>query len=257
MDFNRKNALSITCCLLACFYYYYYFRHSEDDYTKNVHQQKCHQEFLHKDAKSAMNRTKTEQCKKEIFEVACKNSQSLYPEFIQSQCNIEIKPEDIKKSYIGCFQDSFEKRILDGYKGSFKDQNSPQACFKHCAQLGYDFAGVQYSYECFCGNKIPNPDLKIDEKKCDLPCSGGDHQIDQSMSQNCGGYLTMNIYNLVSKQEVISSMKSSNYSDVRVSYLFVVHRRGLRQILRLFKLLYDEKDYFYFHVDQRDTYLYR
>ena len=189
MDFNRKNVLSLTCCLLACFYYYY-FRHSEDD-TKVY--QKCHHEFLHKDAKSAMNRTKTEQCRQEIFEVACKNSQSLYPEFIQSQCNIEIRPEDIQKSYLGCFQDSFEKRILDGYKGSFKNQNSPQTCFKHCAQLGYNFAGVQYSYECFCGNTKPNQNLKIDEKKCDLPCSSGS-QVDES--QTCGGYLTMNIYNL-------------------------------------------------------------
>ena len=146
MDFNRKNVLSLTCCFLACFYYYY-FRHSEDD-TKVY--QKCHQEFLHKDAKSAMNRTKTEQCRQEIFEVACRNSQSLYPEFIQSQCNIEIRPEDIQVS-----------------------------------------------------------------------------------------------------------MTSSPNSSVRVAYLFVVHGRGLRQILRLFKLLYDEKDYFYFHVDQRDTYLYR
>ena len=247
MDFNRKNVLSLTCCLLACFYYYY-FRHSEDD-TKVY--QKCHHEFLHEDAKSAMNRTKTEQCRQEIFEVACRNSQSLYPEFIQSQCNIEIRPEDIQKSYLGCFQDSFEKRILDGYKGSFKKQNSPAICFKHCAELGYNFAGVQYSYECFCGNTKPDQDLKIDEIKCDLPCSA---VVDQSQLQNCGGYLTMNIYNLASNQV---SMTSSPNSSVRVAYLFVVHGRGLRQILRLFKLLYDEKDYFYFHVDQRDTYLYR
>ena len=45
----------------------------------------CDEVLLHKDAKSALNRTKTTGCRNEILEVACKSNIDLYPEFIQSQ----------------------------------------------------------------------------------------------------------------------------------------------------------------------------
>ena len=103
------------------------------------------------------------------------------------QCNVDFTKEDVQESYIGCFQDSFERRLLDK-KINLKETNTPQTCNRYCAELGYAYAGVQWGLECHCGNKFPSNDLKIEEWKCDQSCSGESSQI-------CGGYLKMNLYN--------------------------------------------------------------
>ena len=65
--------------VLISFYVYLFCPNNSPD-TKV-----CDEVFLHKDAKSALNRTKTIECRNEILEVACKSNIDLYPEFIQSQ----------------------------------------------------------------------------------------------------------------------------------------------------------------------------
>ena len=52
-------------------------------------------------------------------------------------------------------------------------------------------------------------------------------------------------------------LKSENLPKIRVAYLFQVHGRSLRQIMRHLKWLYNDSDYFFFHVDSRSSYLHR
>ena len=49
--------------------------------------------------------------------------------------------------------------------------------------LGFTYAGVQFSGECFCGNTAPT----ITAQNCNMECSGNDKQI-------CGGVWAMNVY---------------------------------------------------------------
>ena len=67
----------------------------------------------------------------------------------------------------------------------------------------------------------------------------------------------MNVYKSLQINPVEDNQLQSTKNDVRVAYLFVVHGRSLRQILRHLKWLYNPKDYFFFHVDSRSAYLYR
>ena len=101
----------------------------------------CDEKQFHKDARSAINRTKTLECKNEIIEIACRNSIDLYPHFIKSQCDVHFQDADIKVGYLGCFQDSSETRLLEGMKVILKDRNAPKTCLKHCTEIGYEFAG--------------------------------------------------------------------------------------------------------------------
>ena len=61
-----------------------------------------------------------------------------------------------------------------------------ETCKKLC--LGFTYAGVQYSEECFCGNTAPT----ITAQNCDMECAGNAKQI-------CGGVWAMNVYSTKTK----------------------------------------------------------
>ncbi len=69
----------------------------------------------------------------------------------------------------------------------------------------------------------------------------------------------MNVYNArrweSRQQEQQSKLQTDEGRRVRIAYLFTVNGRAVRQVLRLFKLLFNEEDYFYFHVDSRQQYM--
>ena len=58
-----------------------------------------------------------------------------------------------------------------------------------CASRGYAYAGVQYTYECYCGNKQPATALKRADNECNRPCPG-------NSNEKCGGYWRMNVYSV-------------------------------------------------------------
>ena len=92
-------------------------------------------------------------------------------------------------SLIGCHRDSFESRLLTGSISKSQENNSKKHCIEKCKHEGYSLAGMQYGYECFCGDKSIKDltNFKIEEEKCNKKCPGAPNEI-------CGGYLTMNIY---------------------------------------------------------------
>ena len=61
-------------------------------------------------------------------------------------------------------------------------------CKKICFQdNNFQYAGVQYKHECFCGNDAPPSKYLLPMSQCDLPCSG-------DPSQKCGGVWKMNVF---------------------------------------------------------------
>ncbi|XP_052075053.1 IgGFc-binding protein-like isoform X1 [Mytilus californianus] len=89
-----------------------------------------------------------------------------------------------ESGYIGCYQDD-STRILP--KEVLKDKGmTVQKCQQFCGQNGFKFAGVEYGYECFCGNVL-RKDRKRKESDCKMPCSGNKRQI-------CGGAWRISIY---------------------------------------------------------------
>lgn len=50
---------------------------------------------------------------------------------------------------------------------------------------GLLYAGLEYSYECWCGN-IERA-IKLDDSECNMPCNGNSLQM-------CGGALALSVY---------------------------------------------------------------
>ncbi len=91
--------------------------------------------------------------------------------------------------YLGCFRDrgnpaGLDGRDLNGYMFESKHGMTPALCISVCREKGFAYAGVQYSYQCFCGNsygKYGRAD------NCDMRCSGNSHKI-------CGGSWANSVY---------------------------------------------------------------
>ena len=103
---------------------------------------------LHKDAKSAITRAKSEQCKNDLTTIACMSPSDLYPNHIPSFCNINIGEKDLNNAYLGCYRDSFDERILNNSKFSSKE-NSPQSCIRYCSESGFQYSGMYLSCNQF------------------------------------------------------------------------------------------------------------
>merc|ERR1712180_360152 len=71
-----------------------------------------------------------------------------------------------------------------GYPSS---NNSVTTCIKMCRSKGYTYAGVEYGYQCFCGNTPPPSSKILPQSQCWYKCYGDPDQF-------CGGFHTMNVY---------------------------------------------------------------
>merc|ERR1711962_75798 len=65
--------------------------------------------------------------------------------------------------------------------------NTPEHCIDLCRSKGYTYAGVEYGYQCFCGNDPPPSSSILPQSQCWYKCYG-------DPEQNCGGFHTMNVY---------------------------------------------------------------
>jgi hypothetical protein len=52
--------------------------------------------------------------------------------------------------------------------------------------VGFDLAGLQYRYECWCGSTVAGNSVRLPEERCNSPCP-------ESVSA-CGGYQAMSVY---------------------------------------------------------------
>ncbi|GKT44524.1 WSC domain-containing protein [Colletotrichum spaethianum] len=86
---------------------------------------------------------------------------------------------------LGCYTDSPSSRSLS-YKIPSFDKFSAAQCVSQCAGLGYQFAGLEYGSECFCGNTIDNGNSPA-SSGCDMSCAG-------NRFDTCGGAGRINIY---------------------------------------------------------------
>ena len=63
-----------------------------------------------------------------------------------------------------------------------------QKCLQICRTRGYEFSGLQWQIECYCGDMPSNGFELAWPGKCDERCAG-------DSSQMCGGSMAMNLYN--------------------------------------------------------------
>lgn len=88
----------------------------------------------------------------------------------------------------GCYTDNPGARTLT-IAIPLGNQNKISTCQEACYEAGYKFAGVEYSYECFCDTALKNgggpaPDGDVG---CNMACSG-------DITQICGGPSRLNLF---------------------------------------------------------------
>ena len=84
----------------------------------------------------------------------------VYPKSLPKYCKPRIDQAQAGVHH-GCYQDSFKQRLFSGSVTKFRDSNSADQCISHCVDNGYQYSGLQYGVECFCGNNKPDDKHKV------------------------------------------------------------------------------------------------
>ena len=73
-------------------------------------------------------------------------------------------------SRIGCYTEATNDRALTPFAFTDYVDMSPEICGALCP--GYDYFGVEYGGECYCGNTINAGSTLMDDSECSFPCPG-------------------------------------------------------------------------------------
>ena len=86
----------------------------------------------------------------------------------------------------GCLRESFG-RILEGPHYVNVNEMTVESCVAFCSGYNQQFAGLEYSQECWCGNWMtPNPGY-APQQECNMPCKG-------NAAEFCGGSGVLNLF---------------------------------------------------------------
>ncbi|KAI0102622.1 copper radical oxidase [Nemania sp. FL0031] len=86
--------------------------------------------------------------------------------------------------YYGCVVDAIDDRVL-AWMSENQQNATIEACIAGCSQFGYNAGGVEYGYQCFCGD-IQNVTTSS-ETDCNIACPGDPHHL-------CGGGNRLSYY---------------------------------------------------------------
>jgi hypothetical protein len=92
-------------------------------------------------------------------------------------------PAPMPAGYVGCYTDTIDRDLSYRAPGV---AHTIESCQSACVEAGYQYAGVQYGGECWCGDAYGRYGPAI---SCDRPCGANSNQI-------CGGTWANSIYAL-------------------------------------------------------------
>ncbi|KAI1814965.1 WSC-domain-containing protein [Poronia punctata] len=105
--------------------------------------------------------------------------------------------------YQSCYMEPMGMRALPNLIAG-NDRMTVEMCVQACQDNNYNYAGLEYGRECWCGTTVSNdledasdPNCSM---QCDMMCAGNERQI-------CGGRATISIYrskNANSKRDLLS-----------------------------------------------------
>ncbi|KAG4415268.1 hypothetical protein IFR04_011575 [Cadophora malorum] len=112
----------------------------------------------------------------------------------ENSVNAKISPGNSKYEYVGCYSETTLNngtngmRTLNSGKTESVDTMTVESCLDYCNADGYEFAGLEYTKECWCSPFLSSIAEKLDDSACDLACIGNTTEI-------CGGALKLSVYN--------------------------------------------------------------
>ncbi|XP_077986679.1 CD209 antigen-like protein A [Glandiceps talaboti] len=93
-------------------------------------------------------------------------------------------------SLLGCYKDSDTLGLCDASLELDPSIGGMtiDSCVKHCASMGFSFAGLYNGYQCWCSKSFDDTATKLNNG-CDTPCSG-------NANQQCGGDDAVSVYKI-------------------------------------------------------------
>ena len=88
--------------------------------------------------------------------------------------------------YRGCYVDQNNTRLLQNYFHAAENM-TPTSCASICSSQGYPYFGLEFSFQCFCGNILNTTAVPVDPSNCNYACCA-----DSSVA--CGGCWYSSIY---------------------------------------------------------------
>ncbi|KKY27503.1 putative wsc domain-containing protein [Phaeomoniella chlamydospora] len=124
-------------------------------------------------------------------------------------------PTVLNYNYLGCYSEGTDGRALSDYEPTEPDTGGTlEYCAEQCQ--GYTYWGVEYSNECYCGDKINTGSVNQTSSDptvngCDMVCGGNE-------SEYCGGANHLDVYVLnTSTAAPTSSASPSTTTSVSTS----------------------------------------
>ncbi|KAK6496543.1 hypothetical protein TWF481_001545 [Arthrobotrys musiformis] len=101
--------------------------------------------------------------------------------------------------YLGCYNETLDitnDRAIYGGNVTKSTDMTVGKCLEICKGGGsYNYAGLEYTSECWCGPYLSDFSQKLEDGQCDLGCAGNN-------SQACGGALRVSVYKLQSNSAI-------------------------------------------------------
>ncbi|KAI8279859.1 WSC domain-containing protein [Colletotrichum sp. SAR11_57] len=129
--------------------------------------------------------------------------------------------------FLGCQTEGVNGRALSGASFGSADMTT-KACAAFCAKGNFQYMGVEYAQECWCGSATNAGSVPAPLKECDMLCRG-------NQSEYCGGTSRLDLFKLSAAGE--QSSLSSSASTIQSSSLAIVHRESQPVIKQLGDLI--------------------
>ncbi|KAI1266809.1 WSC domain-containing protein [Xylariaceae sp. FL1019] len=129
----------------------------------------------------------------------------LLPILIFSQ-SLSIVNSSDAYAYIGCYNETTTlpntnglRALSGGITEALPDTMTVSRCLDFCQHNdtthgAYQLAGLEYSRECWCADRLDSLSVKLDDGDCNTPCDGEN-------TTACGGPLRLSLYNITTQGE--------------------------------------------------------
>ncbi|CAI6333534.1 unnamed protein product [Periconia digitata] len=96
-------------------------------------------------------------------------------------------PQDSYTPYVpfGCYEDNNPGRALPFGANLDYGSLTVEKCTASCKANGYQYAGLEYYGQCFCGATISS--TRLSDAECSFPCNG-------DKNQTCGGFSRLSVW---------------------------------------------------------------
>ncbi|KAK6340482.1 hypothetical protein TWF730_002233 [Orbilia blumenaviensis] len=115
------------------------------------------------------------------------------------QATLAVHPGSSGYGYLGCYNETLDTtndRAIYGGNVTKSTDMTVDKCLDVCKKGGsFNYAGLEYTSECWCGPYLSELSQKLEDAQCNLGCAGNN-------SEACGGALRVSVYKLASNSAV-------------------------------------------------------